>query len=238
MTRRLYIVGTDTDAGKTTVTCALLRAARRRGLSVLPFKPSCTGPLDANSDPRRLLDAAAVAGLTVDEIVVHHDPRPLAPGIAAHGTRTTWATAHDHTELIRAERRLKTLEARYKPDLVMVEGAGGLRVPFPGPSWQVDWIRVLAPTPLVVGRTGLGTLNHTLLTIEALRRDHLAPIGFLLNEARPDGTDLSARDNPQIIADAARLPHLGTYPHLRRGDPDPAHWLTPQGITTLFSAPS
>lgn len=234
MTRSFFIVGTDTGVGKTTVCCALLQAARLRGLRVLPFKPACTGPLDSASDPVRLLRAAGLDPGNPLEIVAVHDSRPLAPGVAIHGPAASWAIANEFSIVERARAQLDRLIARHRPDLVLVEGAGGLRVPFPGPSWQTAWIRALAPRPLVVGRAGLGTLNHTLLTLEALQREALPAAGFLLSSTDPT-PDPSAADNHHVIASTARTPHFGTLPHRAGPTTDsPPHWIRPEGITALF----
>ncbi|HEY0132902.1 MAG TPA: dethiobiotin synthase, partial [Nannocystis sp.] len=70
------MVGTDTDCGKTTVACALLRATRARGVRALPFKPAASGPEGAHADPERLVDAAGIEGLTVEEICPLRYPEP------------------------------------------------------------------------------------------------------------------------------------------------------------------
>jgi dethiobiotin synthetase len=214
MTIRVYIVGTDTGVGKTAVACALLRHARARGLAALPFKPVVTGPLGPDSDPARLLRAVDLPQSELDTICPLRYPEPIAPGLAAHRPHFLGdpAPATTSTFLDRASTALRALEHRLTPKLVFIEAAGGLLVPMPGGLWQPDWIRALAARVLVVGRAELGTINHTCLTIDALRGLGLDPVGFILSETS-DVPDPSRRDNAPILAQARHLPHLGTLPH-------------------------
>lgn len=208
---RLALVGTDTAVGKTTVACALLAQASAAGVRVLPFKPAQSGN-DRPSDAQRLLaaltnddalDEAAIAPLRYE--------LPLAPGIADDPTRFTTASAVDLPPLHRCVDALDVLVARTRPDLVLVEPAGGLWVPMPGGSWQPQWLRALATHTIVIGRAGLGAINAALLTIDALRALDLAPLAFILCETTP--RDPSNDANADVIARARSLPHLGTIPH-------------------------
>ncbi|HET6582640.1 MAG TPA: dethiobiotin synthase, partial [Nannocystaceae bacterium] len=189
-----------------------------RGLAVLPFKPAQSGasPLDPASDAARL---AAAAGLPDARAIcpLSYDA-PLAPGIAAqaeHTSTSAGAATHDRDA---ASVALERAIATHRPDLVLVEGAGGLLVPMPGDSWQPEWIAALADRVVIVARAGLGTINHTLLTIEALRHRALRPIGIYLCEVAP--ADPSNRSNASVLARATDLPVLATVPHGLRDVPD------------------
>jgi dethiobiotin synthetase len=222
----VFLVGTDTDCGKTTLACALLRAGAGAGLRVLPFKPAASGPPGPHGDPERLA-AACDLGVTASEICPLRYSAPLAPGLAEDARAFTSGAPL-------AERRvssrsgpiehirevMEALEAARRPDLTLVEGAGGLWVPMPGGTWLPEWISALAAAPVVVGRLGLGGVNHALLTIFALRRLGLPPRGFFLVDTR-GGDDPSRADNPAVIAAASGLPCLGVMPHAAS---DPA-WL-------------
>jgi dethiobiotin synthetase len=223
--RRVYIVGTDTGVGKTAVTCALLHWARRHRLRAMPFKPAASGlpaePADTTnpSDVTRLLLAA---GLCADTPICPWSfAAPLAPGLAedpAPFFRPPAANADPIPDPIaRTCEHLAALERELDPQLVFVEGAGGLHVPMPGGTWQPAWIRALATDVVVVGRAGLGTINHTLLTLDALRAHELPAVGFLLSDPT-GGDDPSREHNPQVIATARGSRYLGTLTHQRAGD--------------------
>jgi dethiobiotin synthetase len=131
---------------------------------------------------------------------------------------------------------LSAWEVEHRPDLVFIEGAGGLHVPMPGGDWQPTWISALAHHVVVVGSLGLGTINHTLLTIDALRNLGLPPLGFYLCEHDPT-PDPSHRDNAQIIATARGLSHLGTLRQTSPSDgPGTLDLLTP--LLTLLPTSS
>lgn len=203
----MFLVGTDTDCGKTTVACALLRAGLAEGVRVLPFKPAASGAVDATGDPERLVAAAGLGGLTAAEICPLRYPLAVAPGLAADGVEGFLAGGGGG-ELERACARLIELEDRYAPELTLIEGAGGLWVPMPGGSWLPAWISAMRAEVVVVGRLGLGTINHSLLTFAGLRQIGLVPRGFILAQTRADA-DPSVVDNERVIAASSGVPCLG-----------------------------
>jgi dethiobiotin synthetase len=222
MTARVYIVGTDTGVGKTAVTCALLRHARARGLTALPFKPVVSAPESPDADPARLLRAAGLSVSDLETICPLRYPEPIAPGLAERPSDFLGAPTPTSSFLDRARTALLDLERRFAPQFVLIEGAGGLFVPMPGGLWQPDWIRALAPRVVLVGRAELGTINHTCLTIDALSHLDLHPLGFVLSQTTAIA-DPSRADNPRVLAHARRVPHLGTLPH--QSNPDaPSDW--------------
>ncbi len=246
--RRLFLVGTDTDCGKTAVTCALLRSARAGGLTPLPFKPAASGPEGPASDPARLLRAAEISELELPLLCPMRYEPPLAPGIADEPARFLDATppTPERAPIERALAALNNAELRHRPDVTLIEGAGGLHVPMPGGTWLPEWLTAFAATPIVVGRLGLGTINHTLLTIDALRAAGHEPPGFLLSQTRDPGVtdDPSRSDNPRIIERARGLPCLGVLPYIadestRATEPEPARareWHAPTLWSRLIGA--
>ena len=111
-------------------------------------------------------------------------------------------------EVARSVEALARLEARHRPALTLIEGAGGLYVPMPGGSWLPAWVGAFAAETIVVGRLGLGTINHCLLTFAALARLGAAPRGFILAQTVA-GDDPSHAHNERVIAAASGLPCLG-----------------------------
>ncbi len=223
MNPRVYLVGTDTHVGKTTLACALIRSARRHGTRILPFKPAESGCCDGvDDDATRLLRAAQDPSLTLQEISPLRFREPIAPGLA-HASEhfVEPARAPDLAPLELVTRALAQLESRHRPDLVLIEGAGGLNVPMPGGTWQPQWIRALSARTLVVAADRLGTINHTLLTLSALQTHHVCTLGFVLCQCEPR-FDASRQHNRLVLERATNARCFGVLSH---GLHDEAPWL-------------
>jgi dethiobiotin synthetase len=203
--RIIFITGTDTGVGKTVLTCLLLDHLRRTGCHALAMKPFCTG---GRSDTE-LLYSLQDGELTAEAITPFCFSEPLAPLIAA-----------------RKERRSVTLQAVLQPikrlagrcDCLLVEGIGGLLVPL-GPGFTVrDLIARLRCQVIVVSRNQLGTINHTLLTIEALKAIEATSVKVALMSYKIE--DCSTGSNGRILTEllspvpVVPLPFLGA--HLQR----------------------
>ena len=196
----LVITGTDTEVGKTVVTAALAALARARGVDVAVVKPVQTGI--GPGEPGDLDEVRRLAGVTdVHELV--RLPAPLAPATAARQVGAGLPAVAELAE------RIAELKAR---DLVLVEGAGGLLVELDAEGGTLaDLARELAAPMLVVARAGLGTLNHTGLTCEALRRRGLRCAGIVIG-AWPVSPDLACRCNRDDLPHYAGAPLLGVMP--------------------------
>jgi dethiobiotin synthetase len=162
MSETLLVTGTDTGVGKTVVTAAIAACAKAHGRSVAVMKPAQTGIVEApveSDEPdiavvRRLADPTALRELA-------SYPDPLAPLAAAEESGLPQLSMGDVIEAVGA------LAEEY--DVVLIEGAGGLLVPMGERRWTVaDLAMALRVPAVVVARAGLGTLNHTALTLEAL----------------------------------------------------------------------
>jgi len=156
----VVVTGTDTEVGKTIVTAAAAAAATAAGLRVAVIKPAQTG---AGGEDESDVDVVVRLGAPATARTLASYPDPLAPSVAA---RTSG----------RPEVRLDDVVAEVTRvaadhDLVLVEGAGGLLVPMGERAWTVADLAVALSAPtVVVARAGLGTLNHTALTLEACAR--------------------------------------------------------------------
>ncbi|HET7755515.1 MAG TPA: dethiobiotin synthase [Anaeromyxobacteraceae bacterium] len=172
--RGLFVTGTDTGVGKTEVACGLLRAWRAAGRDVAAMKPAQSGvEPGVATDAERLADAAATRD-PVELVCPYSFAAPLAPAVAAR-------VAGAEIDLGRILAAARELAGRHGS--VLVEGAGGLLVPLTDRETYADLAVALAFPVLVVARTGLGTVNHTALTVEALRARGLAVAGIVLNAA-------------------------------------------------------
>ena len=205
-----FVTGTDTGVGKTQVSCALLSLLADAGLLPAPFKPYESGCEDLAAPADALaLKAAARSDDPLERICVHRFRLPLAPGVAA--ARLGQDPSFEAT--------LAALRSfRGRP--VVAEGAGGLLVPVDARRDIVELIRAFRLPVVLVARAGLGTLNHTGLSLEALARRRLKVAAVVLSRT-VDAKDPSEKDNAQILAARHRVPVLGPVPHL--SDPAARH---------------
>lgn len=198
--RVLVVTGTGTGVGKTVVTAAVAALARAGGERVAVLKPAQTGV--APGEPGDLDDVLRLAGpVTVRELGRY--PDPLAPDTAARRAGAAPVTA------AAAAGAAKDLAGTH--DLVLVEGAGGLLVRLAGADTLADVAALLAAPVLVVAAAGLGTLNHTALTVEALRARSLTCAGVVVG-AWPAEPDLAARCNLADLPAVTGVALLGALP--------------------------
>jgi dethiobiotin synthetase len=201
----LVVTGTGTEIGKTIVTAAVAALARDAGRRVAVVKPAQTGLAEGEES-----DVDVVRRLSgVDDVHEYvRYPDPLAPATAARRAGIAPLPVADMVA------RIRELDDR---DLVVVEGAGGLLVRLDGDGHTVaDIARDLAAPVLVVASAGLGTLNATALTCEALRSRGLTCAGGVLG-AWPRTPDLAAGENLRDIAAYADAPLLGVLPEASGG---------------------
>lgn len=206
MKRVLFVTGTDTGVGKTTVSVALLAAWAKTGRVVRPLKPIETGMTDhtEGSDAARL---AAAVGLRENDTMLWRFALPAAPESAAmaEGKRI------DLGQLIAAIQQLPG-------ENLLIEGAGGLLVPVAPGVVMADLAQALGARLLIVGRTQLGTINHTLLTLAESQRRGLPVCALILNRlgeaVGPQEADTAAR-----IAAHGGVGPLGPFPFSRQQDP-------------------
>ncbi|MFD4247672.1 dethiobiotin synthase [Streptomyces sp. NPDC058525] len=199
----LVVSGTGTEIGKTVVTSAVAAAAVAAGRSVAVLKPAQTGV--GPDEPGDAAEAVRLAGPAVTAVELARYPEPLAPDTAARRAGLPTLAPSDIAE---AARRLSL-----DHDLVLVEGAGGLLVRFDEAGHTLADAAVLLGAPvLVVAAAGLGTLNSTALTAEALRARGLTALGVVVG-SWPSSPDLASRCNLADLPKSAGAPLLGAIPH-------------------------
>jgi dethiobiotin synthetase len=207
--RGVFITGTDTDVGKTWVAAGLTAALRQRGAAAVYFKPVQSG---CPREGGRLIptDAGFARALArLDEPLEALTPialrLPLAPGVAA-------AQAGVTVDLGRIAAGIRDLAKRY--DFFVVEGAGGLYVPLVGTEFLVlDLIRWLDLPLAVVAKSGLGTINHMVLTVKAALAAGINVAGVILNRY-PEKPGLAEKTNPGVIEALTGMPILGHLPEV------------------------
>jgi dethiobiotin synthetase len=233
--KRLFITGTDTGVGKTFVAVEVVTAARRLGLSVSVSKPLETGCATDGSgmlvpaDAVTLMKAAGRTG-DLDLICPYRFKAPLAPAVAVEAEGV-------EVEGGRISASLDTLSAG--ADLLVIEGAGGVLVPAWHGADMTDLMSLSRADVLVVARTGLGTINHTRLTVEALRNRGLPIAGLVFN--RPvDPTllpsDPSEAGNPSAVSSLTGLPVWAVFPHSPGGVPAEHAKTLKDSLSSWFNA--
>lgn len=204
----IFITGTDTGVGKTYVAAGIARTLAGRGIDVGVMKPAETGcsrrkgslfPADAAA----LIKAAGVRD-RLSLVNPYRFPMPLAPSVAAGFERKRIEPGR----LIEAFHVL----AR-KHQFMIVEGAGGIMVPLTDRYCYLDLAGDLGLPVLIVARPGLGTINHTLLTVLALKKKRLRTAGIVINYADDGKTGAAERTNPGVIENMSGVGILGVIRH-------------------------
>jgi dethiobiotin synthetase len=200
--RGVFITGTDTGVGKTVVAAGLVASLRNSGVDIGVMKPIETGFSPRSSDAFFL---KRMAGLNdpLENICPYRFKFPLSPYTAAH--------------LEKASIRLDKIRQAYhrlmkKHQGTLVEGAGGLLVPITRKMTMADLALRLNLPLLIVARTNLGTLNHTLLTVEVAKRRGIKVVGVIFNHL-VQRRGLAEKTNPSVIKDFLSVPILGEIPY-------------------------
>jgi dethiobiotin synthetase len=197
----LVVSGTDTDVGKTVVTAGVATLASGAGRSVAVLKPAQTGLLPG--EPGDLAEVARLCcAVTTRELARY--PEPLAPDTAAGRSGQPTLSAAEITAAV--------AELAERHDLVLVEGAGGLLVPFDGARLSLADVAVATGAPvLLVVRAGLGSRNATALSAEAMSRRGIDCLGLVIGRW-PPAPGLADRCNLADLPADAGAPLLGVLP--------------------------
>jgi dethiobiotin synthetase len=205
----LFITGTDTGVGKTVVTAAILVWLRHRGLKTGVMKPIETGvdsrcSSAANSDALFLMECSGLedALAEVCPIRLKAASSPYQAGLIENRTLRPEAILSAY----------RTLSEKY--DWMVVEGLGGVRVPITRDYEVVDLIRDLGLPAVVVARYQLGTLNHTLLTVDMLKQNGIPVRGVVFNSIGPGVPDAIEQDQPRLIEELSGTKVLGEFPYI------------------------
>ncbi|KAB2586916.1 dethiobiotin synthase, partial [Rhodococcus erythropolis] len=198
----LLVTGTSTDVGKTVVTAALASVALQSGKSVAVLKPAQTGvDVDGAGDLAEI-ERLTGGGVTLVELARY--PEPLAPDTAA---RRSGLPLLELDDVVRVARDLDTTH-----DLTLIEGAGGLLVRLGVDGFTArDLAAALAAPVVLVVASGLGTLNHTALTVEALGASGVECAGLVIG-SWPQEPDLAERCNREDLVSVSGVPLLGLMP--------------------------
>lgn len=220
MSRGYFITGTDTGIGKTAVTAAILRWLRARGVNAATMKPVQTGAVldDGTWTAPDLVFHHAAAGFQPPrEHLERMAPYCYEPACSPHLAARMAGTYPDIGRILTLARGLEKFY-----DVLLIEGAGGIYVPLNETELMLDLMQRLGHPVILVARRGLGTINHTLLSLEALRGARLDVAGVIFNETEPVPDDYIRRDNPRAVEAFGKAPVLGNMDFLPALDADPA----------------
>jgi dethiobiotin synthetase len=202
----LFITGTDTGVGKTVVAGAIADWFRRRGTRVAVLKPIATGCERRReglvSPDAEFLAHCADTRHPLDLVCPQRYAEPLAPAVAAEreGRPVDWPAVQRSIDLMCRG-----------SDVLVVEGVGGAMVPLDERHTVVDLVRWLGLSSVVVSRAGLGAINHSLLTVEAIR-SAAAVAGVVINRYPQDVVGVAEETNPRVIERWSRVPVLCLVP--------------------------
>jgi len=208
MGRGIFITGTDTGVGKTYVAAGIAAGLRRSGVDVGVMKPAETGcrrkagrliPEDA----LRLMKSAGTRD-PLDLVNPYRFKNPLAPSLAAR----LEGELIDPVKIKTAFKKLSRIH-----DFMIIEGAGGIMVPLRHDYTYLDLVRAFRLPVVIVARPSLGTINHTLLTISALRHEGISVLGIAVNYAQDTRRGLAETTSPSVIEEISGIPVLDVIVH-------------------------
>jgi len=201
MSRIVFITGTDTGVGKTLLTGLLLHHLRQRGCHALAMKPFCCG---TRADVQ-FLSAIQERELTLDEINPFFFEKPLAPLAAAR-------EQHVSIKLPAVLRHISSVAKRC--EWLLIEGIGGVMVPLGDGFSVLDLIANLSCSTVVVSRNKLGTINHTMLTMDAMQHAEIKRLKVVLMASQE--RDFSSDSNGRILSELLASTPLVPMPFLGR----------------------
>jgi dethiobiotin synthetase len=213
-----FITGTDTGIGKTVLSALLLAELRRRGINAAPMKPVQTGcgkAPESNGGGLVVPDldySLSMAAMEVDAgLRKNMSPYRFEPACSPHLAAEMAGAEIDIAEMAIA---LRNLTSAY--ELVLAEGAGGVMVPLNSRETMLDLMQAFRLPALIAARPGLGTINHTLLTIRTLRLEGLAIAGVVFIASQPGEPGFIEEDNASTVERLGQVRVLGTLPYCRQ----------------------
>ena len=214
MNKGIFITGTDTDVGKTIVTAGLLGLIRSNGVDAVPMKPVQTGCVLENGKYRApdLDFSLSYAGVKfAEEEYTNMSPYKYGPACSPH---LAGGMVDDFPYIEKIVSCLKKLES--KREFVLVEGAGGIMVPLNDNEMMIDLMKATGYPVILVSHTGLGTINHTLLSVQVLSDAGIEISGVIFNNTEPpsEASEFIREDNIKTIAERGEVKVLGVVDYL------------------------
>lgn len=220
----LFVTATDTEVGKTVVAGAIADWFRRRGDRVAVLKPVATGCVHRReglvSEDAEFLAHCGDVRFPLDVICPNRYAEPLSPNVAAEraGRPMDWEAVQRSIDLMTAA-----------ADVLIVEGVGGVMAPVDEKHTVLDLARWLKAPTIVVARPGLGTINHTTLTVNALRSADVRVAGVVVNRYPAEKASIAEETNLRQIEKWSKTPLLAVVPEAKVGPGLPADIVAAMG---------
>lgn len=213
MNKGIFVTGTDTGVGKTLVTAGILRYLRNLGVDTVPVKPVQTGGIkgDEGLTAPDLDYSLAVSGIRPGQAEMKlMSPYVYEPACSPH---LAGRMAQSYPEIQKIKQGVEKLLEHHQA--VVVEGAGGILVPINETEMMIDLMKALGFPVVLVSRPGLGTINHTLLSIKALQTAGLSLIGVVFNHVEKLRLENKyiEDNNPEVVARFGNVKVLGNIRH-------------------------
>ena len=201
----LFISGTDTDVGKTVATAILCDFLSTNGQNFIPFKPIQTGAVlqDGSLAAPDIMMYELSSGKE-QQSASYLFTTPCSPHLAA-------SLDDGQIDIDHLTQSVKKLTERHEG--ILVEGAGGLYVPLTTDGYcMIDWMQELNAPVVLVARAGVGTINHTVLSVEAMKARNIHIAGLLFNDLSQDDPEI-IKDNVKMIQKLSGIPVIGIIPY-------------------------
>lgn len=205
---KYFIAGTDTGVGKTYVTVSIIKYYMAQGYNVKALKPVETGCVIKNNKlyPEDASKFAGFTGQPLDEVCLYRFKIPVAPYVASQLEKTNIDINRIKEHVDEVYNSLISRHGKEKT-ILLIEGAGGLMVPITKDFMMIDFPALLEAPVILVARLGLGTINHTLLSLEALEKRDIPVKGVILNNTLGLKTEAELT-NEHVLKEYLKVPIL------------------------------
>ena len=218
MHKGIFITGTDTDAGKTVVAAGLLNFLRRNSIDAVPMKPIQTGCTKTETGyiVPDLECSLKISGMeVVDKEKELLSPYCYEPACSPH---LAAEMADIYPSIAKIKNNISELSKNH--ECILVEGAGGIMVPINKTEMMLDLMKEIGFPVILVARAGLGTINHTLMSVEILRNAGLNLLGVFINNVLPESKDdeFIRKNNICAIEKYGNVKIIGNLKHIPQGE--------------------
>ncbi|MEK4873684.1 dethiobiotin synthase [Bacillus sp. FSL W8-0102] len=204
----IFLTGTDTDIGKTVITTLLVHFFQKRNIPIFSFKPIQTGAIQRNGEwyaPDPVVYEKVTKPTSHNEFYGILLKKASSPHLAARLEGV-------HIPVHEIKEQIASLETKYEH--LILEGAGGLYVPITDEGYcMIDFMQELSYPVILVARAGLGTINHTVLSIEALKKRNIPIAGIIFNQLNVDDHEIE-EDNRIMVKKLTDVPVIGSVPYM------------------------